>query len=189
MKGATRKRRKEEIAVVFKSIDGAPPENRDIRGHLLIPKRGNRFIRIDTPKPMYDPMTYPLLFPNGDNGWDQNMIHSNPAISNHYQTNEDNGGKEDMTDREAQVVRDAAEDTAPDVVEPELEPEDSLDIDPDAPVLRRSNRRSRTTQCEFYSSRMSIRGYYNAALYGGPLTQQWIVDSYVKVEANPVKYL
>ncbi|XP_057375160.1 uncharacterized protein LOC130696096 [Daphnia carinata] len=58
----------EEIAVVFKSIDGAPPENRDIRGHLLIPRRGNRFIRIDTQKPMCDPMTYPLLFPNGDNG-------------------------------------------------------------------------------------------------------------------------
>ncbi|KZR96590.1 Uncharacterized protein APZ42_008990, partial [Daphnia magna] len=38
----------EEIAVFFKSIDGAPPENRDIRGHLLIPQRGNRFIRIDT---------------------------------------------------------------------------------------------------------------------------------------------
>ncbi|KZR98439.1 Uncharacterized protein APZ42_006145 [Daphnia magna] len=67
---------------------------------------------------MCDPMTYPLLFPNGDNGWDQNMIHSNPAISNRCQTNEDNSGKEDMTDREAQVVRDAAEDTGLDVVEP-----------------------------------------------------------------------
>ncbi|KZS07139.1 Uncharacterized protein APZ42_029230, partial [Daphnia magna] len=53
----------EEIAVVFKSIDGAPPENRDVRGHLLIPQRGNRFIRIDTQKPMCYPMTYPLLFP------------------------------------------------------------------------------------------------------------------------------
>ncbi|KZS09596.1 Uncharacterized protein APZ42_026140, partial [Daphnia magna] len=145
----------EEIAVVFKSIDGAPPENRDIRGHLLIPQRGNRFIRIDTQKPMCDPMTYPLLFPNG----------------------------------EARVVRDAAENTGPDFVEPELKPEDSLHIDPDAPVLRRSNRRSRITQCEYYSSRMSIRGYFNAALYGGPLTQQWTVDSYVKVEANQVKYL
>ncbi|KZR98975.1 Uncharacterized protein APZ42_005361, partial [Daphnia magna] len=91
--------------------------------------------------------------------------------------------------REAQDVRDTAEDSGPDVVEPELEPEDSLDIDPGAPVLRRRNRRSRITQCEFYSSRMSIRGYFNATLYCGPLTQQWIVYSYVKVEANRVKYL
>ncbi|KAI9560470.1 hypothetical protein GHT06_014493 [Daphnia sinensis] len=36
---------------------------------------------------------------------------------------------------------------------------------------------------------MSIRGYFHAALYGGPLTQQWIVDSCVKIEANRVKYL
>ena len=47
----------EEIAGVFKSIDGAPPENRDIHGHLLIPHRGKGFIRINTQKPMCDPMT------------------------------------------------------------------------------------------------------------------------------------
>ncbi|XP_057381786.1 uncharacterized protein LOC130704351 [Daphnia carinata] len=180
----------EEIAVVFKSIDGAPPENRDIRGHLLIPRRGNRFILIDTQKPMCDPMTYPLLFPNGDNGWDQNMIHTNPAISDNYQNNESNCSQEDdMMDCEAQVLCDTPDNPVPDVVEPELEPEDALDIDPDAPVVRRVGHRSRITQCEFYSSRMSIRGYFNASLYGGPLTQQWIVDSYVKVEANRVKYL
>ncbi|XP_057380774.1 uncharacterized protein LOC130703304 [Daphnia carinata] len=181
----------EEIAVVFKSIDGAPPESRDIRGHLLIPRRGNRFIRIDTQKPMCDPLTYPLLFPNGDNGWDQNMIHTNPAISDNYQNNESNCGQEDdMMDCEAQDLCDTPENPVPDAVEPELEPEDALDIDPDAPVVRKVvGHRSRITQCEFYSSRMSIRGYFNAALYGGPLTQQWIVDSYVKVEANRVKYL
>jgi hypothetical protein len=67
----------EEIAVVFKSIDGAPPENRDIRGHPLIPQRGKGFIRIDTQKPMCDPMTYPLLFSNGDKGWDHNLKRRN----------------------------------------------------------------------------------------------------------------
>ena len=51
-----------EIAVVFKSSDGAPPSNRDIRGHLYIPVRGRRFIEIDTQKPMCDPMYYPLLY-------------------------------------------------------------------------------------------------------------------------------
>ena len=58
-----------EIAVVFKSVDGAPPVDRSFRGYLLIPTSGTKFITIDSKKPMCDPMTYPLLFPNGDDGW------------------------------------------------------------------------------------------------------------------------
>lgn len=46
----------EEIAVIFKSIDEAPPENRNIRDHLLIPQRENRFILNYTQKPINDPM-------------------------------------------------------------------------------------------------------------------------------------
>lgn len=52
----------EEIAVVFESIDGAPPENKDIRGRLLIPQRGKEFIKINTQKPMCDPVTFPYCF-------------------------------------------------------------------------------------------------------------------------------
>ncbi|EFX68723.1 hypothetical protein DAPPUDRAFT_329777 [Daphnia pulex] len=65
-----------EIAVVFKSTDGEPPAYRDIRGHLYIPVRGRRFIQIDTIKVMCDPMCYPLLFPNGDDGWHINMTYT-----------------------------------------------------------------------------------------------------------------
>ncbi|KAI9555036.1 hypothetical protein GHT06_020333 [Daphnia sinensis] len=36
---------------------------------------------------------------------------------------------------------------------------------------------------------MSIRDYFNNVLAGGSLTQQWTVDSYVKIEANRVKYI
>jgi hypothetical protein len=46
-----------------------------------------------------------------------------------------------------------------------------------------------STQCEFFSYLISIRGYFNQVLAGGPLTQQLIVDSYVKNEANRVKYI
>jgi hypothetical protein len=74
----------------------------------------------------------------------------------------------------------------------EPEPEERLDDEEDDP--QRLNRgtgpkRKRVTQCEFYSSVMSIRGYFNNALAGGPLTQQWVVYSYVKIEANRVKYI
>jgi hypothetical protein len=33
-----------EIAAIFKSSNGQPPAERDVRGHLLIPSRGRRFI-------------------------------------------------------------------------------------------------------------------------------------------------
>ncbi|KZR99415.1 Uncharacterized protein APZ42_004719 [Daphnia magna] len=36
---------------------------------------------------------------------------------------------------------------------------------------------------------MSIQDYFNIVLAGGSLTQQWTVDSYVKIEANHVKYI
>ncbi|KZS06644.1 Uncharacterized protein APZ42_029833 [Daphnia magna] len=62
-----------EIAVIFKSANGELPVKRDIRGHLFIPVRGGTFVQIDTQQPMCDPMTYPLLFPNGDDGWHVNM--------------------------------------------------------------------------------------------------------------------
>ena len=61
-----------EVGVIF-STDGAPPENRDIRAQLLIPAGGSRIIHVSTTKRMCDPMTYPLLFPNGDDGWDPYM--------------------------------------------------------------------------------------------------------------------
>ncbi|KAI9565113.1 hypothetical protein GHT06_008881 [Daphnia sinensis] len=62
-----------KIAVIFKSAKGEQPAKRDIRGHLFIPVRGRTFVQIDTQQPMCDPMTYPLRFSNGDDGWHVNM--------------------------------------------------------------------------------------------------------------------
>jgi hypothetical protein len=92
-----------EIGVVFKSVDGAPPSDRDIRGHLLIPPRGRRFIEIDPNKSMCDPTSYPLLFPSGDSGWNPNIL---------YRTNDER--------REAEGENDEEED--PDVVSNERGP-------------------------------------------------------------------
>ncbi|XP_031334000.1 uncharacterized protein LOC116164014 [Photinus pyralis] len=63
----------EKIATIFKSSDGAPPlnNNRDIVIYLLT--GGIRQVPILSN--IIDPLTYPLLFPNGDKGWDMNMEH------------------------------------------------------------------------------------------------------------------
>ena len=63
-----------EITVVFKSVDGSVPKNRSIRSHLLIPIRGNKFVKIDPNARMGDPMTYPLFFPHGENDWHPYML-------------------------------------------------------------------------------------------------------------------
>jgi hypothetical protein len=184
----------EEIAVVFKNIDGATPENRDIRGHLLIPRRGKVFIRIDTQKPMCDPMTYPLLFPNGDNGWNQNLKRRN---LNEDQDNvfHDHDEEQELLAEESKIadLNDEEDQMRTEIV-PEPEFETEVDIDSDVPVpiydVNRRGPRSRITQCEFYSSQLSIRkGIFNAVLYGGPLFQQYVVDAYVKVEANRIHYI
>jgi hypothetical protein len=49
----------DDIAIISKSVNVEQPVDRDIRGHLLIPSRGRKFIQINPQKPMCDPMTYP----------------------------------------------------------------------------------------------------------------------------------
>ena len=48
---------------------------------------------------------------------------------------------------------------------------------------------TRVTQCDFYLYRMAIRGTFNSVLYCGQLTQQYMVDCYVKTEGNWLKYI
>jgi hypothetical protein len=163
----------DDIAIIFKSVNGEPPVDRDIRGHLLIPSRGRKFIQINPQKPMCDPMTYPLLFPNGEDSW-----HSNMPYTTTTRREREEAAAMDVEEVEEQQVLDEEE-------EPDAEEEIEGDDDNDPHRLNRGNgKRKRVTQCEFYSYLISIRDYFNQVLSGGPLTQQWIVDSYVKIEAN-----
>ncbi|XP_057376187.1 uncharacterized protein LOC130697273 [Daphnia carinata] len=190
-----------EIAVIFKSSNGEPPAKRDIRGHLFIPVVGRKFIQIDTQQPMCDPMTYPLLFPNGDDGWHVNMPYSRTTRREREETaaqaldgNEEDEFNFQRLNEILQMVNpplEAVDGNDPLVEEPEPEPDEQIDNDENDPqrLNRGGGKRKRVTQCEFYSFLISIRNYFNNVLAGGPLTQQWLVDSYVKIEANRVKYI
>jgi hypothetical protein len=143
---------------------------------------------------MCDPMTYPLLFPNGDNGWDQNLKRRN---LNEDQDNvfHDHDEEQELLAEESKIadLNDEEDQMRTEIVpEPEFETEVDIDIDVPVPIydVNRRGPRSRITQCEFYSSQLSIRkGIFNAVLYGGPLFQQYVVDAYVKVEANRIHYI
>jgi hypothetical protein len=49
--------------------------------------------------------------------------------------------------------------------------------------------RKRVTLKMYYSYHLQIRGYFNPLLCAGRLTQQYIVDAYVKAEANDLNYI
>ena len=60
-----------EVAVVFTGPDGGAPDRID----LSICNRNGRIQTINHCSPNCDPMTFPLLFPNGEFGWDPSMEH------------------------------------------------------------------------------------------------------------------
>jgi hypothetical protein len=49
--------------------------------------------------------------------------------------------------------------------------------------------RRRVTLKMYYSYYLLVRDYFNPLLSAGPLTQQYIVDAYVKAEANDLNYI
>jgi hypothetical protein len=55
--------------------------------------------------------------------------------------------------------------------------------------LQGSGVRSRVTQMQYYGYRLAVREAFNPFLNYGKLTQQFIVDAYVKAEANRLNYI
>ncbi|KZS03775.1 Uncharacterized protein APZ42_033417 [Daphnia magna] len=166
-----------EIAVLFKSANGEPPAKRDIQGHLFIPARGRTFIK-------YVNMPYTTT---------TRREREEAASREMYVDEEEEIQFQRLNERllmQIPAAESAANDAFP-AEELEPEPEEQIDDDENDPQRfnRGEGRRKRVRQCEFYSFLMSIRDYFNNVLAGGPLTQQWMVDSYVKIEANRVKYI
>jgi len=58
-----------EVAAVFSSIDGCPPQLRDVEIH----NRDGRRMQLPTFSEHIDPMTYPLLYPYGTGGWSPDL--------------------------------------------------------------------------------------------------------------------
>ena len=129
-----------EIAVVFKSVDGEPRFEKDIAIH---PIKG-RMTRIHELSPNCDPMIYPIIYSNGGKGW---SIGNNPMS---------------LRSRRGQ------------------------------PVASTTPFHEKISMCAFYSFRFHVRGptiLKNVVLSCGKLTQQYIVDAYLRVERYRLQYL
>ncbi|GBL80634.1 hypothetical protein AVEN_240149-1 [Araneus ventricosus] len=54
---------------------------------------------------------------------------------------------------------------------------------------RRSAKRNRVTQLQFYAYRLSVRGGFSLLHSSGKLFQQYVVDAYVKTEGSRLNYI
>lgn len=55
--------------------------------------------------------------------------------------------------------------------------------------IHRTAVRTVTTQLQYYCYRLAVRGTFNLIHYSGKLFQQYVVDSYVKVEGSRIAYV
>ena len=125
-----------EIAMVFVNSDGEPPFERDIRVYPKNPDNSQQpFINMNILSPNLEPMSYPLLNPYGEAGWQPNW---------------------------------------------QCEPY------PGAQVNRT---RVNVTKLQYVASQTAIREGFNPRISAGRLSQQWIVDSYLQVEANNLNFI
>ena len=122
--------------MVFVNEDGEPPFKRDIRIYPRNPIDSNQpFVNINILSPNLDPMSYSILYPYGEAGWQPN-----------WQCESYEGAQ--------------------------------------------SNRvRTKVSMLQFKVAQTAIRNEFNPIIGAGKLAQQWLVDSYLQVEANNLNYI
>lgn len=124
-----------EIAMIFVNEDGEPPFERDIRIYPRNPNSNQKFVQLSILSANLDPMTYALLFPYGEPGWQAKW--QCPAYPN----------------------------------------------------VQLNKVRTNVSMQQFKVSLTAIRDYFNPIIHSGKLTQQWLVDSYLQVEANNLNFI
>jgi hypothetical protein len=68
-----------DVAVIFSTVDGEPPFERNM---ISFSKVNGTIKNISVLDSSLDPLAYPLLFPNGDTGWHNNISHNVPTTPN-----------------------------------------------------------------------------------------------------------
>ena len=154
----------EDIAAIFSTPDGFPPEGVKYKAGLRIPFNNSRFIDLKPESPMCDPICYPLLFPLGEQGWHDLELKSTAK-------------------RPGQGIN-AVHDENEDIPVDELEPQHGDDQDEDGTAKRTRL----TLKISMLTALHIVLEFSTHAMKGGSLTQQWIVDSMLKIEMNRLNF-
>ncbi|KAL6873446.1 hypothetical protein ACP4OV_013528 [Aristida adscensionis] len=136
-----------QVAAIW--VEGNDPQSHFERGIMVYGKSGQRQY-IKAYHGCYDPLSYPLFFPNGEIGWNLNIPKENP----HPRRN----------------INDQSH----------ILDEEGMENSSNASVTPR----------EYYCFKLQIRpGEFNVLLFGKRLTQQYIVDMYIKIESIRLAFL
>ncbi|EFA12009.1 hypothetical protein TcasGA2_TC016134 [Tribolium castaneum] len=104
-----------------------------------------------------DPMVYPLLFPHGETGYDKNLQHTYERPGHHHSN----------------------------LPPPRDEDNENNDFEnADGDEVMGDRQRKGVSFREFYRYRLQIRNPFSILHHSGKLFQQYIVDAWVKCEAN-----
>lgn len=179
-----------EVAAVF--VGDQPPRDVDLVIYERGPGNGNRSAELKNLNPLADPMVYPLLFSKGEQGFRMRTR----VVARPRTLLERRGRKEP-------IIVDMHGDPAP--LDLDIPAQDPVGVE----IPRRNTRsRSYVTMRQFYRFRIMIRNPINdfdaevavpAAMFrpaefstlhnGGKLFQQYLVDAWVRVEADQLWYL
>ncbi|TVU46019.1 hypothetical protein EJB05_05534, partial [Eragrostis curvula] len=116
----------------------------------------------------YDPLAYPLFFPGGEAGWNEEILY-------------DETKRKKKSGKKKNDVQDPHEDFP-----------SAMDMDNEAEADDRTggqggdpeSNKKYVSAREYYAYKLQIRrGEFNVLFYGKRLLQQWIVDMYIKVES------
>ncbi|KAL6603039.1 hypothetical protein ACP70R_043400 [Stipagrostis hirtigluma subsp. patula] len=136
-----------QVAAIW--VEGNDPQSHFERSIMVYGKSGQRQY-IKAYHGCYDPLSYPLFFPNGEIGWNLNIPKENP----HPRRN----------------INDQSH----------ILDEEGMENSSNASVTPR----------EYYCFKLQIRPEeFNVLLFGKRLTQQYIVDMYIKIESIRLAFL
>ncbi|TVU42279.1 hypothetical protein EJB05_08675, partial [Eragrostis curvula] len=116
----------------------------------------------------YDPLAYPLFFPGGEAGWNEEILYQ--ETKKKTKTGKKKKKKEDLHEEFPSAMD----------IDDEAEADDRTGGQGGDPE---SNKKYVSAR-EYYAYKIQIRhGEFNVLFYGGRLFQQWLVDMYIKVES------
>ncbi|KAL6615116.1 hypothetical protein ACP70R_037386 [Stipagrostis hirtigluma subsp. patula] len=130
----------------------------------------------------YDPLAYPLFFPNGETGWNKFMPYDQlpsetPARATTAELRDDDEEQATCDDHAGQIEEEH------DLVE-NGEDNDMQDGDFLSRVVEAAQSARFVSPREYYCFKLQVRrGLFDILLFGGRLFQQWAVGMYIKIES------
>ncbi|XP_031639257.1 putative uncharacterized protein DDB_G0286901, partial [Contarinia nasturtii] len=167
-----------DVAVIFTSTDGEPPYERNM---IAFHKVTNEVRKISILEPSLDPLAYPLLFPNGDKGWQNNIKHSDP---NNRQNNNPNRRPNNRRPNNRRPNNRRRNNRRGNNRRPNNNPNRTGNNN-NATI----NFRDKVTMSQYASYRLAIRNNFSLLHHSQKLFLQWIVDMYVRIESSRLHYL